>query len=327
MKIILIDLEKIFGLQNRTKYFTPTLAVLSFLSISFFALLISSDYTRSPAQEKIVEPSAFENIELTAKAAIVYDPINNKELFSKNSDIPLPLASLTKIMTAIIADRELSNNSNIQIKSEYLRPEGDSGLIVGDTWQTKDLRDFTLITSSNDGALALAIAATTGDSQSEEITESKFIKEMNSLSKKLGMTNSKFYNEHGLDETEDTGGAYGSAKDMAILFSYALKNYPEVLEATRYRNLNFRSNVMAYRAENTNTLVDQIPNLIASKTGYTNLAGGNLIVAFDSGLNQPVIIAVLGSSQEGRFSDTLKLVEAFLKDNKQASSIKEGNDN
>ena len=97
---------------------------------------------------------------------------------------------------------------------------------------------------------------------------------------------------------------------MAMLFEYALKNYPEVLEATRYKNLHFASTEKIYSVENTNVIVDQIPNLIASKTGYTDLAGGNLIIAFDAGLGRPIIITVLGSTEEGRFADVLKLVEA-----------------
>ncbi len=60
--------------------------------------------------------------------------------------------------------------------------------------------------------------------------------------------------------------------------------------------------------KNTNEVVQNIDGLIASKTGYTDLSGGNLVVAFDAGLNHPIIVTVLGSSQEGRFSDTLKLI-------------------
>ncbi len=63
-------------------------------------------------------------------------------------------------------------------------------------------------------------------------------------------------------------------------------------------------------AINTNDIVSRIPNLIGSKTGYTDLAGGNLTVAFDAGFDRPIIITVLGSSREERFTDVLKLVNA-----------------
>jgi len=108
------------------------------------------------------------------------------------------------------------------------------------------------------------------------------------------------------------GGAYGSARDMALLFAYTLKNYPEILEATRYNNLEFKSDAEKYEAGNTNIFVNKIPNIIASKTGYTDLAGGNLVIAFDAGINRPIIISILGSTQDDRFEDALKLASATI---------------
>jgi len=207
----------------------------------------------------------------------------------------------------------VKNDQAIQITKEDLSPEGDSKLVVGDTWQAKDLRDFTLLTSSNDGAFALAAIAKIETPNSPPTDQTEFIKKMNDTAGKIGLSNSKFFNEHGLDREVDRGGAYGSAHDMAILFEYTLKNYPEILEATRYKNLEFKSAEKKYEAENTNLVVDQIPNIIASKTGYTDLAGGNLVVAFDAGLNRPIIISVLGSTEAGRFSDVLQLVNASLR--------------
>jgi D-alanyl-D-alanine carboxypeptidase len=63
---------------------------------------------------------------------------------------------------------------------------------------------------------------------------------------------------------------------------------------------------------NTNKAIDLLPNVIASKTGFTDLAGGNLVVAFDAGIAHPIIIAVLGSSFDGRFDDMTKLVNSTI---------------
>ena len=76
----------------------------------------------------------------------------------------------------------------------------------------------------------------------------------------------------------------------------------------------FASAQNIYPAQNTNYFVDQVPNIIASKTGFTDLAGGNLVIAYDAGLNRPIIISVLGSSEEGRFKDALKLLEASMEE-------------
>ncbi len=303
-----------FNIENRTKYFLHVLAFLCVTSLAIFGLLLIGQKALLNNEKKvtanIVNP--FENIDIEAKGSVVWDVVNQRELFSKNSDLPLPLASLTKVMTVITADANLPDGLNIKINPEYLAPEGDSELIVGDTWKADDLRDFTLLTSSNDGALALASVAESRVANKEGDLQAQFIQAMNDMALQIGLTNSKFFNEHGLDREVDRGGAYGSAHDMAILFEYTLKNYPEVLEATRYKNLQFASAAHLYSADNTNAFVDQIPNLIASKTGFTDLAGGNLIIAYDAGLNRPIIISILGSSAEGRFTDALKLVEASI---------------
>lgn len=309
------NLKDLFGIENRTKYFIHFITFLFIATVIIFALLIvgNKDVKRNNGNVSKEKTDPFASVVLQAKSAIVWDVVNQKELFIKNGDVPLPLASLTKVMTAVTADSNLPNGLPVKIIRDYLEPDGDSQLIVGDTWQASDLRDFTLLTSSNDGAFALAAVA---ENELEIVNQDPrlaFIKSMNEKANEIGLNNSHFFNEHGLDRTLDKGGAYGTARDMALLFEYTLKNHPKILEATRYQNLRFASNEKVYSAQNTNAAVNQIPNLIASKTGYTDLAGGNLVVAFDPGLNRPIIISILGSSEEGRFEDTLKLVEASMK--------------
>ncbi|MFH0803994.1 MAG: hypothetical protein V1896_00100 [Candidatus Zambryskibacteria bacterium] len=312
-----------FNIENRTKHFPHVLVCFFIISILIFSLMIIGQEALNKKEKTAAAkiPSAFAEMSLEAKGAVVWDVVSKKELFSKNPNLPLPLASLTKVMTAVATNGKLNDDQKVKITKEDLAPDGDSKLVVGDIWRVGDLRDFTLLTSSNDGAFALAAMAEikiANDSANRPVNQSidpqaEFIKEMNETAVKIGLLNSRFFNEHGLDREADRGGAYGSAKDMVALFEYTLKNYPEILEATRYKNLQFNSAEKTYSAENTNTIIDKIPNVIASKTGYTDLAGGNLVVAFDAGLNRPIIISVLGSTEQGRFSDVQKLVSASLK--------------
>lgn len=306
-------IKPLLTIENRTKYFLRILSVFCILSIIVFAsMLVSLDIAHTKKQalaEESPKINPFENIALEAKAVVVWDVVNKREIFSKNGDLALPLASLTKVMTAVTADKYLPKQEMVRIKEEYLAPEGDSGLLAGDLWNQKDLRDFTLLTSSNDGAFALAAVS---EVSNEIDSEEEFIQKMNELAVQIGLLNSKFINAHGLDASIDRGGAYGSAKDSALLFEYAMRNIPDLLEATRYKSLTFQSGTMTYEANNTNTHVDEIPGLIASKTGYTDLAGGNLVIAFNAGLERPIIVSVLGSSKEGRFTDSLALVHAAL---------------
>src|SRR3989344_4377147 len=102
--------------------------------------------------------SAFENLALEAKAVSVYDATFGRTLYAREQDTVLPLASLTKIMTAITALSLVPETTLIPLESVFLSPEGDSGLKTGDKWVLRDLLQFTLIESSNDGAFAIGSA-------------------------------------------------------------------------------------------------------------------------------------------------------------------------
>jgi D-alanyl-D-alanine carboxypeptidase len=134
---------------------------------------------------------------------------------------------------------------------------------------------------------------------------------MNIRAEELELTSFSFKNPTGLDEPALIPGAVGSARDVSFLLEYILLNHPNIIEPTRQYNARvYNSNGEFHDMSNTNDVLYGIPNLLASKTGYTDLAGGNLTIAFDAGLNRPIIITVLGSTREERFSDVLRLVDA-----------------
>ena len=194
---------------------------------------------------------------------------------------------------------------------------------VGEKWRARDLLDFTLLVSSNDGAASLAAAAGlvfSGSGQNTESTitdvatrENDFVGKMNEKARSLGLVQTYFLNETGLDLQSQVSGAYGSARDVANLLAYAVEKYPDLFEATRQPTLKVSPlDGKSREAKNTNEAVLKIPGLIASKTGYTDLAGGNLAVLFDAGLGHPIAIVVLGSSEQGRFADVEKLSFAAI---------------
>ncbi len=273
----------------------------------------------------------FEALVLEAKAVAVLDLEHDTFLYRKKADEPLALASLTKIMTALVADEKRKGEQDVVILARHLEEEGDSGLVAGERWRLRDLIDFTLLTSSNDGARALAgIGVATQESAPLSVSEHgalaavpnsgfsgardpdrDFIDAMNSKAKELGLKSMSFFNPTGLDTADRLGGGYGSAADVTHLLDHAITSSPQTLEATRYGNLTFTSlDAITRHAVNTNVLTNTIPGLVASKTGYTTLAGGNLAIVVDAGFARPIAIVVLGSSQNGRFSDMQKLVRA-----------------
>jgi D-alanyl-D-alanine carboxypeptidase (penicillin-binding protein 5/6) len=246
-------------------------------------------------------PLPLGNIEIEAKSALVYDTVSGKTLFAKEPDTRLPLASLTKVMTALIARDIASQDSEVVVTAEAVREDGDAGLAVGERWRLRDLLDFSLVTSANDGMKAISLSY------------EDFISQMNVKASQIGMKNTYYVNDTGLDESEVQGGAYGSARDQALLLEHILRNYPDLLGATKVPSLSIRSlDGVLHIAKNTNLIVGDIPGLIASKTGFTDLAGGNLLIAFDPEVGRPIIISLLGSSEEGRFEDMKKLVQASL---------------
>jgi serine-type D-Ala-D-Ala carboxypeptidase (penicillin-binding protein 5/6) len=278
----------------------------------------SPDSMPSPDMAQRYDVGVFSDIILEAKAAYVYDLNHKTVLYEKNAQAQLPLASLTKIMTALIAAESLPYQTVVTLKPEDLSADGDNGLMSGESWSARDLLDFTLIVSSNDGARALATAAGALEDASEGVVNLSprevFVGHMNEKARELNLEQTYFLNETGLDSTDEVSGGYGSAQDIVTLFGYALARLPNTFSATSYPELFFTSlDENVHTASNTNDVVAEVPNLIASKTGYTDLAGGNLVIAFDVGLNRPIIVAVLGSSREGRFKDAQTLFSTALR--------------
>ena len=295
-------------METADKNIYVTLILLGIFTAFIFLLFIFNNIDKNKNEDTSLEQeeriSFFENIEIEAPSVIVFDLDNEKVIFEKNSESQLPLASLAKVLVAKIVFDNNILNSNIKITEDFLKEEGDNGLVVNEEWSIKNLSDFTLMESSNDGAKALASAAVSlGGGTS-------FIDLMNQEAARLGMKQTYFLNSTGLDESLQVGGAYGSLKDMATLFQKTLKENPELFEASTYPTLNINN----HTPENTNELTKKLPGIIASKTGFTDLAGGNLVMAFDFGPMKRILIGVMGSSADGRFTDMEKLYLTALKE-------------
>lgn len=239
----------------------------------------------------------FDNLIVEARAYVVYDILNDKIIYGYNENEKMPLASLTKIMTALTS---LSMGSpdvliNINKKNKY-----DLGLKKNQEWRLDELLKYTLVFSSNDGAFAIADGLS---------GEKSFVETMNKKTKDFHL-DLNFNNPAGLDEGEILGGE-GSAYEVAKLISLANKLIPEILDSTTHKRASvISSNGKINGIPNTNQNVNDIVGLLSSKTGYTDLAGGNLVITFDVSLGHPIAIVVLDSTKDGRFSDAYKLYEA-----------------
>lgn len=264
--------------------------------------------------------------EVRAQAAYVLDVASGEVLYEKNADTVLPIASITKLMTSLVSHELVADEETATIDERALRQSGATGLREGDILTIQDLNNLSLISSSNDAAFALA--ATVGRLLGNADPAAQFVAAMNIRAAELGASTLAFKNPTGLDVSTTEAGAVGSAKDVSLLLRYILTNYPELLEPGQRTAARIYSESGDYiDIENTNRVLYAIPNLLASKTGYTDLAGGNLTIAFDAGFNRPMIITVLGSTRQERFTDVLALVQSIQADlatgsvSSEASSI------
>lgn len=256
----------------------------------------------------------YEGLDTKARSIVVFDTLEDQPLYEKNPKEIMPLASLVKIMTGVVALENIEEDEIIKIKKSDLSQIGDNGLLVDEKWNAKDLIGFTLITSSNDGARAIAThIGNKFGGETEEDALNIFTRLMNEKAASLNLANTIFYNESGLDVTSELNGGYSSAFEIVKLFSYAISNYPEVFSSTSFNSQNFKSlSDLDHQAMNTNQTTGQVAGISASKTGFTNLSGGNLIVSFKAGEERTVIVVALGSTFTERFTDIEKLANTTI---------------
>lgn len=255
------------------------------------------------SQDVLFNGDAFKNISVKARAYVIYDIVEKRIIASKNENEVLPLASITKIMMAVTALAKHAASTTVTIDPKSLDGDYDLGLKKDQSWRLSELLKYTLVLSSNDGAEE--IASTFGGKEA-------FVSQMNEEAKALGLS-LLFTDPAGLDVGNKIGGT-GSALEVAKLFAIARKQFPEVLDATTKSRTTLISNTTKIIGiPNTNQDIGTFFGAEASKTGFTNSAGGNLAVIVDVSLGHPVVIVVLGSTYEERFKDIEILYEALRK--------------
>ncbi len=258
------------------------------------------------------EPDPFADISLQGESAYVLDLTDGHVLYSLNPDTQLPLASMTKVATVLAVSQVLPSDSLITIPYDTSPAGSAERLAAGQVWRLQDVINFTLIASSNGGADILADAA-------EDDIRAKYpqatpgsatLWRMNDIAHQLDLTNTYFLNDNGLDISTTQAGAFGSARDVAKLFAYAATSAPATFAGTTQNNMALTSSVDGSKtsAFNTDLALSAIPGIIMGKTGYTDLAGGNLGIVFDVGPAHPVVAVVLHSTEDGRFDDMKKIV-------------------
>lgn len=204
---------------------------------------------------------------VSAKAAILMEPSTGRVLFEKSADIRLPMASTTKIMTALVALECSSLDDVVTVPAEAVGTEGSSAYLrEGDVYRMEELLYALLLQSANDAAVTIAchISGSAED----------FAALMNEKAYSLGLTDTRFANPHGLD----CEGHYTTARELAKIAAVALENESFKEIASTYKR-RFVSGERSRTYINHNRLLYMLDGAIGVKTGFTSKSGRCLVGA------------------------------------------------
>ena len=239
---------------------------------------------------------------ISATAAILVDASTGDVLYEKNADQSLPMASTTKIMTAVLTLENASLQDTTTI-SENAGGVGESSawLEQGEVLSVEQLLYALLLQSANDSAVALA----------EHVagSEDAFVEMMNAKALELGLEHTSFSNPHGLDEE----GHFTSARDLASLAAYAMniQKFREIVVTDEYQ-IPWPDHPYPRVMQNHNKLLKMYPDATGIKTGYT-FGAGTCLVASAERDDIDLISVVLGGGQD-YWDQTISLMEYGFND-------------
>ncbi len=233
------------------------LAVVLTACVLFLHSTAPMGWAVQPAQE----------LSLSAEAAVLLCADNGRVLYEKNADQPLPIASITKIMTAVIALEEAESNDKAVTFEASMQAEGSSMYLqAGDTLTLTELVKGLMMVSGNDAANAIAVGVAGG--------QEAFAVLMNRKARQIGMKNTHFVTPSGLDDEQH----YSTAYDMALLCRYAMDN-PVFAEIVSQKKLTVHYLVPPNKTQlcvNHNKLLSFYEGCMGIKTGFTKKAGRTL---------------------------------------------------
>lgn len=275
------------------------------LKLSWLILLFVSVLTLASIELKATETNQEENTELVtnAKSAVLIEPTTLEVIYSKAPNEPLAPASMTKIMTLILIyealEKKLISKDQLLTASEYASSMVGTTIYLeaGEKMSVDHLLKSLAIASANDAAVVFAEAIAG--------SEANFVKMMNQKAKKLGCKNTVFKNSNGLH----MNGHVSSAMDIAIMASYLINNYPDVLNYTKIYEDYVRENTdKRFWLVNTNKLVKFVEGVDGLKTGWTPEAGHCMTATINKDGIRFISVIMACSNNKIRSQETLALL-------------------
>jgi len=246
----------------------------------------------------VVSPVQADQVEVEAEAYVLMDADSGKVLLAKNEHKRLPPASMTKLMTMILAAQDLEEGK-VSVKDKVVASEeawkmGGSQIYLepGEEMTFEDMMIAIAVGSANDASVAVA--------EHLEGTHQNFVERMNRQAKMLGLKNTHFVNAYGLPAENH----YSSAYDMAVMARYALQ-YPKILEYTSIKEYNLRQG--EFKLYNTNKLLWWYEGADGFKTGWTNEAKYCLTATAKRDGLRLIGVVMASPQQHGNHRDMMKL--------------------
>lgn len=268
-----------------------------------YAASIDSALSREPQLFDRLSLQEFEPAELQLEAAQIFDLKYHYPIWGINTEHRWPLASLTKLMTAVVALEHLPANQVIVIDETALAAPGTAGnFAVGEEFTVNDLVRAMMAVSSNDAAVALT----------ETMPAGEFVRLMNEKAAELGMQNTYFADGSGLSFLNQSTPA-----DLVRLVKYIYYHQPNILTVSRLQKVDIIEKRSGNRRIlwNINRFAGR-PDFLGGKTGFTDEAQGNLISLFSID-GRPVLFIVFGAlGPDNRFAETEKLLN-FIYDSRR----------
>ncbi|MDB6470612.1 D-alanyl-D-alanine carboxypeptidase [Blautia wexlerae] len=275
-------------------------------------LLFTQTYTSARGAEcKIPQtvdmtPVAEEPAELYALSAVLMDGESGRVLYEKDGERPLANASTTKVLTCIVALENSPGDDYVQVSQNAAsQPEVKLGLQKGEQYYLEDLLYSLMLKSHND--TAVAIAEHCGGSVEG------FARMLNRKAKQIGCKNTYFITPNGLDAEDANGKHHTTAKDLALIMRYAIKN-ETFLHIAQTRDYTFSeiTGKRTFSVHNANAFLDMRDGVLAGKTGYTSQAGYCYVCAWEKE-GKTFIVSLLGcgwpNHKTYKWSDTEKLLD------------------
>jgi len=244
--------------------------------------------------------------QITAQTGLIFDATRQKIIWQKNGiDDARPIASITKLMTAMVITENTKINDIFTVSKEAVATYGEMGdLKVDEKLTSKDLLFALLLESSNDAAEALK-------ENLKNIYNKNLVELMNKKAEDLNLPNTFYVDPSGLDPKNRS-----SARDLIKIMQEVLKNQllKDIIKSPAIDIIS-ADGLFKHHFTSTNRLLQRFPELLGGKTGYTEEAGNCMITAFEAPVNQEIVISVIMDSQD-RMGESASLIEwtktAFL---------------